>query len=80
MQAAKTDQTGWMPRLISVFAGRTYHCVGFVMLWLKCLQGMFKMFSINDGSLSDPITMYNSKQINVQMLYYGYIVFINFCR
>ena len=32
----KTDQTGRMPRLIRVFAGRTNHFVGFVMRWLKC--------------------------------------------
>ena len=25
------DQTGWMPRLILIFAGRTYHFVCFVM-------------------------------------------------
>ena len=31
---AKTDQTGRMPRLIWVFAGRTGRFVGFVMLWL----------------------------------------------
>ena len=31
----KTDQTGRMPRLIWVFAGRTTHFVGFVMRWLK---------------------------------------------
>ena len=31
MRTAKTDQTGRMPRLIWVFAGRTYHFVGFVM-------------------------------------------------
>ena len=30
-----SDQTGWMPRLIWVFAGRTYHFVGFVMWRLK---------------------------------------------
>ena len=30
-----SDQTGRMPRLISVFAGRTYHFVGFVMRRLK---------------------------------------------
>ena len=30
-----SDQTGWMLRLISVFAGRTCHFVGFVMLWLE---------------------------------------------
>ena len=31
-----SDQTGWMPRLIRVFAGRTCHFVGFVMRWLIC--------------------------------------------
>ena len=30
-----SDQTGRMPRLIRVFAGRTYHFVGFVMRRLK---------------------------------------------
>ena len=30
-RTAKTDQTGRMPRLIRVFAGRTCHFVGFVM-------------------------------------------------
>ena len=31
-----SDQTGWMPRLIWVFAGRTCHFVGFVMRRIKC--------------------------------------------
>ena len=31
----ETDQTGRMPRLIWVFSGRTYHCVGFVTRRLK---------------------------------------------
>ena len=31
MRTAKTDQTGRMPRLISVFAGRTCHYVSLVM-------------------------------------------------
>ena len=31
-----SDQTGWMPRLIWVFAGRTCHFVGFVTRRLKC--------------------------------------------
>ena len=35
MRTAKTDQTGWMPRLIWVFAGRTGYFVGFVMRQLK---------------------------------------------
>ena len=33
MRTAKTDQTGRMPRLIQVFAGRTDHFVCFVMRW-----------------------------------------------
>ena len=33
-----SDQTGWMPRLIRVFAGRTEHFVDFVMRWLKHYQ------------------------------------------
>ena len=32
-----SDQTGRMPRLIWVFAGRTCHFVGFVMRLLKCV-------------------------------------------
>ena len=31
MRTAKTDQTGWMPRLICVFAERNGHFVGFEM-------------------------------------------------
>ena len=34
---AKTDQTGRMPRLIWVFAGRTCHFVGFVTMRLICV-------------------------------------------
>ena len=34
MRTLKTDQTRWMPSLIGVFAWRTDHFVGFVMLWL----------------------------------------------
>ena len=30
-----SDQTGQMPRLIWVFAGRSGHFVGFVVLWLS---------------------------------------------
>ena len=29
-----SDQTGWMRRLICVFAGRNGHYVGFIMRWL----------------------------------------------
>ena len=33
-----SDQTGWMPRLIWVFAGRTYHFIGFVTMRLNSLS------------------------------------------
>ena len=33
-----SDQTGQMPRLIWVFAGRTCHFVGFVTRWLMCFH------------------------------------------
>ena len=33
-RTVKTDQTGWMPRPIWVFAGCKGHFVGFVMWWL----------------------------------------------
>ena len=41
-ESEDSDQTGWMPRLILVFAGRTGHFVGFVMRWFifKCLVEM----------------------------------------
>ena len=29
-----SDQTGWMRRLICVFAGRNGHYAGFIMRWL----------------------------------------------
>ena len=31
-----SDQTGWMPRMFGVFAGRTCHFVGFVTRRLIC--------------------------------------------
>ena len=33
--SADSDQTGRMPKLIWVFAGRTDHFVGFAMPWLN---------------------------------------------
>ena len=33
-----SDQTGWMPRLIWVLAGRTGHFAGFIMRWLILVQ------------------------------------------
>ena len=33
-ESEDSDQSGRMPRLIGVFAGRTDHIVGLVVLWL----------------------------------------------
>ena len=41
-----SDQTGWMPRLIWVFAGRTCHFVGFVMRRLKLRLIRMKLISM----------------------------------
>ena len=38
-----TDQTGWMPRLIWVFTGRTSHSVGFVVLWFNFPSCIFQI-------------------------------------
>ena len=45
-----SDQTGWMPRLIGVIAGRTGHFVGFVMRQLVRIPvyTIFR-FSINSS-------------------------------
>ena len=40
----KTDQTGQTPRLISVFAGRICHLVGFVMRQLNFYLLGFAMY------------------------------------
>ena len=43
-----SDQTGRMPRLIWIFAGRTYHFVGFVMrrlIWLLRILSQFTRVS-----------------------------------
>ena len=42
-----SDQTGWMPRLIWVFAGRTNHFVGFVMRRLIFPVLMLCLYLIN---------------------------------
>ena len=39
---ASSDQTGRMPKLILVFAGRTCHFVGFVTMWLILLGSIFR--------------------------------------
>ena len=70
MQTAKTDQTGWMPRLIRVFAWRTYHFVGFVMLWLSFIKAEIVVVLVFYG----PSTHFRSFQvqsINLASLFLG---------
>ena len=49
--SADSDQTGRMPRLIWVFAGRTDHFVGFVMPWLN-----FHIKTTSENSVYDIVT------------------------
>ena len=46
-----SDQTGQMPRLIPVFAGRTGHFVGFVIMWLKCFSVVLTQICMVDFSI-----------------------------
>ena len=48
-----SDQTGEMPRLIWVFAGRTCHFVGFVMKRINYLNAYFRGFLFSDEEI-DP--------------------------
>ena len=43
-----SDQTGWMPRLIRVFNGRTCHFVGFVMRRLIYLTSVRKLGELTE--------------------------------
>ena len=48
-----SDQTGWMPRLIRVFAGHIGHFFGFVMWQFKCTSKNHGKASV----ISEPIPM-----------------------
>ena len=61
MRTAKTDQTGRLPKLIRVFAGRTCHFVGFVMkrlIWFTCIlfHRTFYPFFKFAKKMHEPIT------------------------
>ena len=55
MRAAKTDQTGRMPRLNLVFAERTCHFVGFCHeaadIFIHCSSTMAVLFNEDIGAL-----------------------------
>ena len=55
-----SDQTGWIPRLIWVFAGRTYHFVGFVMRWL-----IFNFFFMDLGGQNIKVVLIEHKSVPV---------------
>ena len=57
------DQTGWMPRLIWVFAGRTYF-VGFVMSWLMFFHAI--IFSGSPGRCWKSTPMTDPMNVNAQ--------------
>ena len=47
-----SDQTGRMPSLICIFAGRTCHFVGFVMLQLICISPIIQWGQISGSEAS----------------------------
>ena len=52
-----SDQTGWMPRLIWVFAGRTSHFVGFVIRWLNACRWQFACSTVTTTYLDSGLLM-----------------------
>ena len=71
MRTAKTVQSGRMPRLIWVFAGRTDHFVGFVVFWLiyTVLRIIFNLFSVI-LALKGSICYNNYIKVFIIMFYY----------
>ena len=70
-----SDQTGRMPRLIWVFAGRTCHFVGFVMRWLICWYLLVVTCAevvIAHSSKTPDIATYNYSDIAVYACDTGY--------
>ena len=60
MQTEKTDQTGWMPRLICDFAGHKCHFIGFVMRRLI----LFKFYDNHSKFLGCPnFLIFSDRQI-----------------
>ena len=62
---AKTDQTGWMPMLIWVFAGCTCHFVGFVMLWLNLFDYEAGLCMLVTKSVVNPGFRNNCKKVRL---------------
>ena len=73
-----SDQTGWMPRLIWVFAGRTNHFVGFVMrrliyitMWNTNTMG--PTVSRRNKQISNQFTQFRtSPKVRVEVLIVGW--------
>ena len=68
MWSSKTDQTERMPRLIWVFAGRTGHFVGFVMLWLIVKSKLSHRSLFIHVQISDCEFSINTRQFYIDAL------------
>ena len=68
MWTAKTDQTGWMPRLIWVFAGRTFilFLFFFMSLVLSCRSSDHEECFQSDKTHAGGIVMYLADYINYE--------------
>ena len=83
MQRAKTDQNRRMPRLIFVFAWRTGHFIGFVMLRLTCSQRFGSLYEAKHPSFLHAYSEDSSNWADAQAdlsLRWAHIPFCWFCH
>ena len=65
-----SDRTGWMPRLICVFAGRICHFVGFDVLWLKLFEILSQIIAVRPKQIIVlPISWQNFHAVVGQKLF-----------
>ena len=72
-----SDQTGWMPRLIWVFAGCTGHFIGFVMMQLIYLfkECSYWQPKVHSQRILFSISKYTKHDKNIYLIYY-FLIFI----
>ena len=63
-----SDQTGRLPRLIWIFAGRTGHVVGFVMRWLILINTIFPVYILVCLHILFPVKWFPTDLTTVRFL------------
>ena len=72
-----SDQTGQMPRLIWVFAGRTCHFVGFVMGWLVYSK-QYTAKDLSNGTFRSGKTVQSWRSLNC-LPFLQHLVDVQYC-